>query len=254
MWQVIISTKCFPYSKNAAGKQNNTFYKSSQQINNFQAEYSGIWTCCQSWTPKPKIAKKPNLAIVSAPKEIHTEETGTGSAVASKKCIKGAERFRFKVRDINHWVTPTTVTVSFQAAGVSSLFVLSQNIKNVILWSCAEPGCLCTAEQNKSLERVSLKLPTDSAGCLYTKLETCASTSSSPARMTGNGAPHFRISSLSAALPQSMWHQKATTHQNWHQYLLTTVSSTLPKPSLMEKHARQNHLFMKTTASTFKIH
>lgn len=42
----------------------------------------------QSWSPKPKIAKKPNLAIVSAPKEIQTEETGTGSAVASKNVWK----------------------------------------------------------------------------------------------------------------------------------------------------------------------
>lgn len=50
----------------------------------------------QSWTPKPKIAKKPNLAIVSAPKEIQTKETGTESAVGSKKCMKGAERFVFK--------------------------------------------------------------------------------------------------------------------------------------------------------------
>jgi len=41
--------------------------------------------------------------------------------------MKGAERLGFKVRDINHWVTPTTVTVPFQAAGVSSLFVLSQS-------------------------------------------------------------------------------------------------------------------------------
>lgn len=42
MWQVIISTKYFPYSKNASGKQNNTFYKSAQRINNFQAEFLGI--------------------------------------------------------------------------------------------------------------------------------------------------------------------------------------------------------------------
>lgn len=84
MWQVIISTKCFPYSKNAAGKQNNTFCKSAQRINNFQAEYLGIQMRSQSRTPKPKITKKPNLAIVSAPKEIQTKETGTESAIASK--------------------------------------------------------------------------------------------------------------------------------------------------------------------------